>query len=91
MLLLFTAALDCSEPFAAGDAGKQISGCGSGFSDACCCAVEEEAAGVLLDASFQSDTGGTYRQEEMLSRACKGRCLAQAIRILAPAISKKQV
>ncbi len=78
MLLLFAAALDVSEPFAAVDGGR-VSGCGSGVG----CAVEGGAAGVPLDANFQPDTDGTYRQEGMLSRACKGRCLAQAIRILA--------
>ncbi len=62
MLLLFAAATDCSKPFAAVDAGKRISVCGSGFGSAgnvCCCAVEEEAAGVLLDANLQSDINGT--------------------------------
>lgn len=75
MLLLFAAALDCSEPFAAVDARGWVSGCGSGFGNAvigCCCAVEEGAAGVLLDATFQPDSDWTYRQEGMTSRACKG-------------------
>ena len=63
MLLLLAAAIDCSEPFAA-VAGGWVSGCGSGFGSAgtaCCCAVEEGAARVLLDANFQPDTDGTYR------------------------------
>jgi len=84
--LLFAAATDCSKPFAAVDAGKRISGCGSAIGiaeDACCCAVEEEAAGMLLDANLQSDVNGTYRQEGMIGRACKGRLLLQAIRISA--------
>ena len=92
MLLLFAAALDVSEPFAAVDAGGWVSGCGSGVGsavDACCCAVEEGTAGVLLDANFQPNTDGTYRQEGMLSRACKGRLLPQAVRILAQTLSSE--
>ena len=72
MLLLFAAAL---EPFAAVDAGGWVSGCGSGCCNAvnaCCCAVEEGAAGMLLDANFQPNSDGAYKQEGMLSRACKG-------------------